>query len=334
MTDYALIHFSEIELYQIFKTVGEYLKASVVIRTYNEEQYLEELLASVEKQQCSFPVEVVIVDSGSTDRTLSIAKTFQNKIELHLVHIKKELFSFGRSLNMGCDAALGTHLIFISGHCVPQKTDWLQKLLEPFQKITGSALQIGSIAYVYGRQLGGPESKFSETQLFEKYFPDMSRVPQDGFFCNNANAALPKEIWAKFPFDEELTGLEDMYLAKRLVREGYKIGYVAEAPVYHYHHETWSGVRRRYERESLALQHIMPEIHLTFVDFLRYFFSGFLHDSASALERRTLVEKVGEIFLFRLMQYWGSYKGNNDHRKLSQKTKDLYFYPKKTSEVC
>ena len=47
-------------------------------------------------------------------------------------------------------------------------------------------------------------------------------MPQGGFFCNNANAALLKAVWEEHPFDEELTGLEDMHLAKKLTENGYR----------------------------------------------------------------------------------------------------------------
>ena len=64
-------------------------------------------------------------------------------------------------------------------------------------------------------------------------------MPQNDFFCNNANAALTRDAWELFKFDEELTGLEDMHLAKQLREKGLEIGYVSSAPVYHIHDETW-----------------------------------------------------------------------------------------------
>src|SRR3546814_633784 len=65
--------------------------------------------------------------------------------------------------------------------------------------------------------------------------------------------------WAQYRFDEEVTSLEDMELAQRLYRDRGRIGYVAEACVYHHHAESWPQVQRRFEREALALQRIMPD---------------------------------------------------------------------------
>ena len=292
------------------------MKASVVVRTYNEEQYLDKLLAGIHAQDTrDIETEIVLVDSGSTDNTLKIAE----KHGCRIVHIRKEEFSFGRSLNLGCQKATGDFLVFVSGHCVPVDTNWLWELVKPL---------VDEVAvYSYGRQVGNEYSQFSERQLFRKYFPERSQIPQKGFFCNNANAALTKNVWIENPFDEELTGLEDMELAKRLVEQGRKVAYAAESSVYHLHHEKWSQVRNRYEREAIALQAIMPEVQLSVFDAFRYFVSGVLRDSGSALEEKELIKWFSRIVMFRMMQYVGSYRGNHEHRKLSSKRKHLYFYP-------
>ena len=292
------------------------MKASIVIRTYNEQRHLPGVLQAIKAQAAAFAHETLVVDSGSTDRTPQIAEEFGCRI----VRIAREEFSFGRSLNMGCRAALGECLVFVSGHCIPAGKDWLARLIEPLGR--------DSIVYTYGRQVGNGESRFSECEIFGKYFPQESRIPQEGFFCNNANAALLKRTWEEHPFDEALTGLEDMWLSKRLVAHGMKVGYVAEAPVYHLHDETWAQIRRRFEREAIALQHIMPEIHVSFADFLRYFVSAVLLDCGSAMQANLFRRKAQEIFLYRLMQFWGAYRGNQFQREISRARKEKYFYPR------
>ena len=292
------------------------MRVSLVIRTLNEARHLGELLDVVRRQTTEFDVETVIVDSGSTDETLKIADQFGCRV----VHIAKRDFTFGRSLNLGCAAATGNILVFVSGHCVPCDTDWLARLIEP--------LRSGHAVYAYGRQFGDDSTRFSEHQVFSKYYPPVSQVPQEGFFCNNANAALLRSAWEQRSFDEQLTGLEDMKLAKDLVAGGEKVAYVAEAGVFHIHDESWRQVRVRYEREALALREIMPELHVGFGDFVRYFVSGVLHDCGVALEKRFLSRYCSEIVLFRLMQFWGTYQGNKDHRQVSARQREEYFYPR------
>lgn len=292
--------------------------ASIIIRTFNEAEFLDDVLEEVEEQRADgLAHEVILVDSGSDDGTLEIAEDYGCRVR----YISKDDFTFGRSLNYGCEATDGDVLVFLSGHCVPMHERWLETLVSPILD--------GTVAYAYGKQRGGGQTKYSERKLFEKHYPEHDKIPQEGRFCNNANAALDPDIWEKFGgFDEEVTGLEDMEMASRLDESGYDIGYVSEAGVRHHHHETWSQVRWRYEREAIALQKIMPQVQLNFLDFLRYSMAGVFHDWAEALNEGKFHNKAIEIVQFRLMQYWGSYRGNDQLRELSKEQKEKYFYPR------
>ncbi len=113
-----------------------------------------------------------------------------------------------------------------------------------------------------------------------------------------------------------------------MVRDGLEVSYVADAVVFHLHEESWQQIRWRYQREAIALQSIMPEVHLTFTDFLRYYASAVFFDVGVAVQEKKAAKSLPEILAFRLMQFWGSYRGNHEHRRLSWKTKEKYFYPK------
>jgi glycosyltransferase involved in cell wall biosynthesis len=292
------------------------IHVSLIIRTLNEARHLDELLSALARQQTNgLRWEVVLVDSGSTDGTLEIAASHACRIH----HITREEFSFGRSLNIGCAAARGDILVITSGHCVPVGDDWLRKLCQPIFD--------GVAEYTYGGQRGGDQSHFSECRIFAKYFPQQSAIPQADFFCNNANSALARSAWEQHRFDEELTGLEDMALAQKLVQGGGKIAYIADAPVFHYHSESWEHVRRRFEREAIALQRIMPQVHVGPFDLVRYLVSSVWKDWRHAYRNRVFRANALEIVLYRLNQYLGTFKGNHQHRKLSHAEKEKYFYP-------
>ncbi len=292
------------------------LSCSIIIRTLNEERYLDRLLRGIAGQaHAEMAVEVILVDSGSTDGTLAIAAGHGCRI----LQVKREEFSFGRSLNFGCEAARGDALVFISGHCIPTGEGWLQALVAPFRD--------PRVAVTYGRQIGGPETKFSEHVLFGKYFPEHERNCQAPFFCNNANAAVRTSAWADLRFDETLTGLEDMHFAKRCVERGLGVTYVPAACVYHLHHERWRQVKRRYEREAIALQAIMPEVHVRAGDAIRYFVVGVWGDWRKALKHGSWWVNAWPIVAFRFCQFYGAWRGNHIHRRLSHRQKERYFYP-------
>ena len=91
---------------------------------------------------------------------------------------------------------------------------------------------------------------------------------------------------------------------------------------------TWRKVRLRYEREAIALQKIMPEVHLHLSDFLRYLVSAVLSDWSTAVRQGCLARTWSEIVAFRFCQYYGAYRGNHEHRVLSNQAKERYFYPR------
>ena len=292
------------------------IKISIIIRTLNESRYLDELLTSIHDQKIDeLGYEIIIVDSGSTDKTLEIAQNHRCQI----INISRKEFSYGRSLNLGCETAKGEFLVIISGHCVPENSNWLLNLINPL--INDEA------QYSYGRQLGGDQSQFSEKRIFEKYFPDSNVNNQKEYFCNNANSAISYKSWSEYRFDEDLTGLEDIDLAKRLIENNKKVSYVSKAAVYHYHNENWQQIKLRFEREALALQKILPNISINFFDVVRYFTVSVLKDWTSALNKGVLFKEFLNIILYRWYQYNGVFKGSNNHRILSDLEKEKYFYP-------
>lgn len=295
------------------------MKNSFIIRTYNEARHLGEVVEAIQSQEGyeASQNEIIIVDSGSTDNTLDIA----TKYNCRVVHIEKEDFTFGRSLNLGCDAAKGENLIILSGHCIPTSTRWLINLCK--------TLEEKDCVYGYGRQVGrNGVTRFSEQRVFLKNYPLNNAEQLGGIFCNNANSIVIKSAWEKAPFNETLTGLEDMAAAQKFMEQGYRIGYAEDATVEHIHHENWRQVQTRYEREAYALHHILPEIQVSLADTIRYTASSIFFDLKAAFQRKVMFSCALEIILYRVNQFWGTYKGHNDHRKLSHERKEQYFYPK------
>jgi len=153
------------------------MKVSIIIRAHNEEAHIRRLLTGIAAQGLK-PYEVILVDSGSTDRTADIAWSLGAAV----VTINKKEFTFGRALNRGCAAASGDILVFPSAHVYPVYDNWLETLVEPFKD--------QRVVLSYGRQIGNEITKFSEHQIFARWFPNKSVCPQKSYFCNNANCAV------------------------------------------------------------------------------------------------------------------------------------------------
>jgi rhamnosyltransferase len=289
-------------------------QCSVVIRCCNEEQHIGRLLSGI-TQQMIRDVEIIVVDSGSTDATLSIASRYPVKIR----HIHPDEFSFGHSLNLGCQVARSEFIVFASAHAYPVYKDWLERLLAPFSD--------PQVALVYGKQRGNETAKYSEHQVFARWFPNESNSCQDHPFCNNANAAIRRSLWEQIPYDETLTGLEDLDWARRAMEHGYKIVYAADTDIVHVHDELYGQVYNRYRREAIALKRIFPHERFSLWDFIRLFISNTVTDCRHAWRDGALRRNMASILAFRLMQFWGTYRGFIQRSPISNQLRQTFYYP-------
>jgi rhamnosyltransferase len=292
-------------------------KISIVIRCYNEERHIGRLLSGI-TQQTVKDTEIVVVDSGSTDSTVAVASRFPAKI----VPVAPEDFSFGRSLNVGIEEARGDFVVLASAHVYPLYKDWIERLIKPFSD--------GKVALVYGKQRGGRGAKYSERQVFAKWYPDSSVHNQDHPFCNNANAAIRRSLWKRVRYDETLTGLEDLDWAKRIMALKYHVTYEADAEVVHVHNETWLQTYNRYRREALALKRIFPNEDFDIGDFFRLVATNVLSDFRFGIRDGLRPREWADIPIFRVFQFWGSYKGFSQHGPVTSQLQRRFYYPNGT----
>ena len=288
---------------------------SIVIRAFNEEKHIGRLLFGIRQQTLKDEVEVILVDSGSTDGTLEVAARFPVKV----VHIQPEDFTFGRSLNHGIAASSGDVVVIISAHCYPVYPDWLAQLTQPFEK--------EEVALAYGRQIGGEANHYSEHQIFRYYFPEHSVPAQGQPYAHNANCAIRRELWEEHPYDEALTGLEDLAWSSWARETGFTITYAAEAVVVHNHEETFKQVYKRYQREGIAIKRILPDSRFSFWRFLIQWVKSSLSDLMQARREGVFVKQFFPIIRFRFLQQWGTYRGYHFAGKVNAQLHRAFYYP-------
>jgi rhamnosyltransferase len=217
-------------------------ETSIIIRTRNEARWLGEVLMKLEDQDYK-DFEVVIVDSGSTDRTLEIAKKFHAKV----VQIPPGEFSYPRALNVGAENSAATkYLLIMSGHSLPNSNKMLSGSLKNFRdpKVAG--------VYGYVRPL------FNAT-LADKFFY-VAWIPPLAFFhprltirkpgmgvLGFTNAIIRKELWEQHHFDESYgLGGEDGEWAGYWLARGYYIVKDWACTVRHSHNLDWSGWEKQW----------------------------------------------------------------------------------------
>lgn len=220
-------------------------KASILIRTKNEARSLGATLEGVFSQRLS-PHEVVIIDSGSRDRTLEIAAQYPARI----LQLAPRGWSYPRALNIGARQATGDFLVCLSAHCPPVHPDWLGSLLRHFDD--------PSVAAAWGPSLRrGSSPRQSERLLRQEPGTYCFATRQWGL--NNANSALRRSLWLDFPFDESLPATEDKAWGREAMSRGYSLVYDPEASVWHERHPALNSFRRA--RAVKAGYHAMfPEL--------------------------------------------------------------------------
>lgn len=222
------------------------LTASILIRTKNEAPFIGKALELIANQSLK-PHEIIVVDSESTDNTVEIVRNWK---DVKLIEMPAREFTFGRSLNLGFEAATGDVVISLSAHAFPCDDYWLENLMQHFEN--------AQVAGVYGRQLPQPDAWPPVKREYLSYYKDQLRLQtnaddaSDRVF-SNANSAIRHRCWKQHHFDETLTAVEDQEWAWSMLKLGYQIIYEPNAAVYHSHNESLQKVIQRNYRETIAL---------------------------------------------------------------------------------
>jgi rhamnosyltransferase len=218
-------------------------ECSISILTKNEARNIGQCLDAVFSQKGVGTYEVTLVDSGSTDATLEIARGYPIRIE----QIPAETFHHARTRNYAASLGKGPILINLSGDAIPASDGWLQNMLANFGD--------PGVGAVYGRQLPKPGSTMERCDTFDAVYGD-KRIVKDPahrnglgyrfYHFSDVNSAIRRSVWEAAPYPEDLKMFEDLAIAKRMLDAGWKIVYEPEAPVFHSHHYTSGQLFKRY----------------------------------------------------------------------------------------
>lgn len=205
---------------------------SLIIRTHNEEKWIGECLRAVRNQTID-DTEIILVDNLSTDKTVEKAKNICPGLTL----VQIDDYYPGLALNKGIRASDSKFFVCLSAHCIPVDKRWLETFRQNFD-------EYDDIAGVYGRQVPIESSDpIDKRDLLRTFGPEKRLQTEDTFF-HNANSMIRRDVWEAYPFDEEVTNIEDQIWANKVLNDGYKIVYEPEAAVYHHH-----GINQGNDRE-------------------------------------------------------------------------------------
>lgn len=176
---------------------------SIIIPTYNEEEYLPRLLASI-RSQCFEGYEIIVADAKSTDRTREIAARFGAKV------VDGGMPGPGR--NLGARAAQGDLLLFLDADVILPETDWLERKVAQFAR---RGLDAGTcmIKPIGGKLIDSVTHNVFNAHMMATQFL-MAHAPG---FCIFAKKSLHDRIGG---FDETITLAEDHDYVDRAAKVG------------------------------------------------------------------------------------------------------------------
>jgi len=218
-------------------------KISVLVLTKNEAANIDTCLKCVLSQECEGTLEVIVIDSGSTDGTIEIARRHPVRIE----QIQPGEFHHAKTRNYAASLATGEFLVYLAADACPASTNWLRSLISNFAD--------DSVGAVYGRHLPKPGCNAERQAVLGTVYGDdrvlkktsqRSELGYRYYHFSTVNAAIRRDVWEAIRFPEELKVFEDVGIAKRILDSNWTIVYEPRAAVYHSHNHTTLGLFKRY----------------------------------------------------------------------------------------
>ena len=245
---------------------------TVAIPVYNGARYLDEVLAAVRDQRADATVELLVIDSGSTDGSLEIAARHGARIH----PIPKVDFSHGGTRNLAMELAEGERVAFLTQDATPATPDWLAALLEGFA-------QADDVALVFGPHEARPGASHMIKCEMERHFAtwgdggraiDLQRLGRTGAevaayrrfpgrlsFFSDVNGAVAKWAWREVPY-RSVPYAEDQLLGREMIEAGYAKAYHPGAKVIHSHDYPPAQFLRRYFDEFRSLREVLDHVEV------------------------------------------------------------------------
>jgi len=199
----------------------------VVIRTLNESELIGDCIEALRRQGGSIDLDVLVVDSGSTDSTLEIARANGARI----VELSPDEFDYSKALNVGIGEVNGDLVISLSAHAIPVDERWLETMTAAFDG--------PRVAGVSSRQVPWPNAPWQEVHRLRQQFNEARRVygrdEASEIVFSNAASCIRRSVWDEHHFI--LPAVEDLEWARRVVAAGWMVVYEPNASVYHSHYE-------------------------------------------------------------------------------------------------
>lgn len=222
---------------------------SIVIPVKDGDQWLDGLLGMLVRQTLFDRSEIIVIDSGSTDRSLEIIRNYP----VRLIEIPPSEFNHGATRNLGVRAANGKYVVMTVQDAMPESDLWLERFLEAFgdeQVVAVCGQQVvphdrDKNPVLWFRPISGHRTwtcHFASPDEFLQLSPAEQR---EAAGWDNVAAAYRRSSLLEFPFPVA-DFAEDIAWARMMILKGFTVGHASGAIVFHYHHQLPEFVLPRY----------------------------------------------------------------------------------------
>lgn len=297
---------------------------SVVIATRNAGGRLKDLLGMVLAQDTRRRIEIVAIDSGSTDHTVEILREHGAQV----METRPSDFNHGLTRNQAIAASRSELVVLLTQDAVPANQNWLEALLSPFEA--------PEVAGVYCRQIPRPEADVLSKRQLESWitgsaerrvqrmtdrssYRSLHPMARYQLCCiDNVCSALRRGVWERIPYTWAYFA-EDLDWGKKVIEAGLSLVYEPRAAVIHSHDRS---VWYEYKRTYLCHRRLYALFGLCMVprlgDAVRNAVIGGLRDTAyvwrreSGLRRR--LRLIARAPLLALLSNLAQWRGAVDER--------------------
>jgi glycosyltransferase involved in cell wall biosynthesis len=238
-------------------------KVSVIIPTKNAGQEFEYSLKRISRQAGIQEIELIIIDSGSTDGTLNICNLYTNKV----YEIPPGDFHHSRTRNFGVNKATGSFIVFTVQDAIPAGNYWLYKLVFPLYE--------GKVSAVSARQIPRSDADLFAVWSYYNHNIEYLRSDKDRISASvpeafdalsiqkkrslagldNVCLCISKEIIREYQFRSDYA--EDLELGVRLLKNDHELMFQSSNAVIHSHNRDAGYYLKRSYMDTVSLSEIL-----------------------------------------------------------------------------
>ena len=231
----------------------------VIIPTYNPDEKLSQIIRKLTRQSV-LPSRIILINSGYPLPDSLLSESHDTDCAIDIIDIPAAEFDHGATRNRAASGSKADRLLFMTQDAVPADENMIANMVRAFAP---------GVSAVYARQLANddasPAERFSRSFNYPetpcvKSAADMKRLGIKTFFCSNACAMYDRADFERLGrFPEGMIFNEDMVFARRIIDDGERIAYAADAAVYHSHNYTnMQQFRRNFDLAVSQAMH--PEV--------------------------------------------------------------------------